>query len=202
MDFQSILNEKRAFVFDLDNVLYPEKDYLLQVYYLFAQFIEYGEQINAAEMVTFMQAVYLEEGAEGIFERTAEKFNIPLKYKLNFDLLLQNARLPLKLLIYEGVLNLLQEVAGQAKQLFLFADGHPQMQLNKIRQVDWNGLEKNLVVYFAEESAPKPDPKGLELIMEKHNLKPEEVVLIGHTENDRICAGSAGIDFFSVDKLL
>ena len=34
---------KKAFVFELDNVLYPEKDYLLQVYYLFASFLEYSE---------------------------------------------------------------------------------------------------------------------------------------------------------------
>lgn len=202
MDFQSVLNDKRAFVFDLDNVLYPEKDYLLQVYYLFAQFIEYGEQINAAEIVAYMQASYQDSGAEGIFERTANQFNIPDKYKMNFDLLMQNARLPLKLLIYKGVLNFLQEISGQGKPIFLFVDGDAQMQLNKIRQMEWNGLEKNLVVYFAAESAPKPAVAGLEMIMEKHNLKPAEMVLVGTTENDRICAETAGIDFFNVDKLL
>ena len=29
---------KKAFIFELDNVLYPEKDYIYQVYYLFAAY--------------------------------------------------------------------------------------------------------------------------------------------------------------------
>ena len=47
MKYQEHINTKQAFVFGLDDVLYPVKDYQLQVYYLFAQFIEYGEQIDA-----------------------------------------------------------------------------------------------------------------------------------------------------------
>ncbi|RYY34080.1 MAG: haloacid dehalogenase, partial [Sphingobacteriaceae bacterium] len=36
MKYSDIDPRKQAFVFELDNVLYPEKDYLFQVYYLFA----------------------------------------------------------------------------------------------------------------------------------------------------------------------
>ena len=39
MKYSDIDNRKTAFIFELDNVLYPEKDYLFQVYYLFARFI-------------------------------------------------------------------------------------------------------------------------------------------------------------------
>lgn len=44
MDAYELVKDKQIVIFELDNVLYPEKDYLLQVYYLFAQFIEYSEQ--------------------------------------------------------------------------------------------------------------------------------------------------------------
>ena len=196
------LEEKQAFVFELDNVLYPEKDYLLQVYYLFAQFIEYGEQLNATEILQFMQEKYLAEGPEEIFAQTAAKFNIPLKYQVNFDLLLQNARLPLKLLIFNKVLNYLQEIVSKGKQVFLFVDGDPAIQLNKIRQMEWNGLEQNLVVYFAAETAAKPSAAGLELILEKHGLEREELLFIGQEGLDRECALNAKIDFFAVEKLL
>lgn len=202
MTTEKFLEEKQAFVFELDNVLYPEKDYLLQVYYLFAQFIEYGEQLNATEILHFMQEKYLADGAEGMFEQTAAKFDIPLKYQVNYDLLFQNARLPLKLLIFNKVLTFLQEIVAQGKQLFLLIDGDPVMQLNKIRQMEWNGLESHLVVYFGAEIGAKPSAAGLELIMERHDLKPEELVLIGNSQKDMECAARARVDFLQGEKLL
>lgn len=199
---EKFLEEKQAFVFELDDVLYPEKDYLLQVYYLFAQFIEYGEQLNATEILQFMQEKYLADGPEDIFSQTAAKFNIPLKYQVNFDLLLQNARLPLKLLIFNKMLTSLQEIVAKGKQLFLFVSGDPAMQLNKIRQIEWNGLEQNLVVYFAAEIGEKPSAAGLKLILEKHGLKREDLLFIGREGLDSACALNAKIDFLAVDKLL
>lgn len=196
------LKEKQAFIFELDDVLYPQKDYLLQVYYLFAQFIEYGEQINAVEILKYTQHTYANEGAEGIFIKTAKQFNIPEKYKVNFDLLFYSARLPLKLLIFNELLSFLQEIVVERKQIFLFTDGDPGMQLNKIKQVEWHGLETYLTVYFAAESEPKPSKKGLELIVEKHSLNKQEVLFIGRTDADRLCAKNAGIDFLQVDELL
>lgn len=199
---EELLRNKQAFVFELDNVIYPEKDYLLQVYYLFAQFIEYGEQLNASDIVKYMQEQYLAHGTADLFEKTAAEFNIPEKYKVNYDLVMQNAKLPLKLLIYNKALSFLQEIVANGKQVFLFVDGDSLMQLNKIRQVEWNGLEKNLIVYFSEESAAKPSTKGIEMILERHDLKPEQMVLIGTKSADQKCALNAGIEFLAIEEVL
>lgn len=202
MIFEKLLTEKQAFIFELDDVLYPEKDYLLQVYYLFGQFIEYGEQLNGNDIVKFMQETHLAAGAEDIFGKTAKQFDIPMKYKINFDLLLQNARLPLKLLIFNHVLDFLKEIVNRGKKLFLFVDGDPATQLNKIRQMEWNGLEHHLTVYFAIETKPKPSAEGLELIMKKHELIHDSVLFVGKGSVDETCAANAGIEFLEVDKLL
>ncbi|MBB2149101.1 HAD hydrolase-like protein [Pedobacter gandavensis] len=199
---EQLLKDKQAFVFELDNVIYPEKDYLLQVYYLFAQFIEYGEQLNASDIVKYMQEQYLAEGPENLFEKTAAEFKIPEKYKLNFDLVMQNAKLPLKLLIYNKALTFMQEIVAAGKQVFLFVDGDAIMQLNKIRQVEWNGLEKNLIVYFSEESEPKPSTKGIEMILERHKLTPTQVVMIGAKAADQECAVNAKIEYLPIEAIL
>ena len=47
MKYSDIDQRKTAFILELDNVLYPEKDYLFQVYYLFAAMLEYIEQLDA-----------------------------------------------------------------------------------------------------------------------------------------------------------
>ncbi|MEJ2880080.1 HAD family hydrolase [Pedobacter sp. GR22-6] len=202
MKIEKYLQEKKAFVFELDDVLFPKKDYLLQVYYLFAQFIEYGEQISATEILNVMQEIYLERGEEALFEQTAERLRIPGKYKVNFDLLLLGARLPLKLLLYNEVLALLQAIVVERKQLFLFTDGDPAMQLNKIKQIEWNGMEKYLTVYFAAETASKPSADGLELLVSKHGLQKNEVLYVGQSDLDRTCASKAGIEFLNVNELL
>lgn len=76
MDVYQYVTDKQAVIFELDNVLFPEKDYLLQVYYLFAQFIEYTEQKNAQPIINFMQAEYENNGTDVLFEKTAKQFGI------------------------------------------------------------------------------------------------------------------------------
>ena len=199
MIFEKYLQEKDFFFFELDNVIYPKKDYFLQVYYLFAQFMEYGEQLNAADVLKYMQETYQKAGADDIFAKTAEKFNIPEKYKVNFDMLLHSARLPLKLLIYNEVLNFLQSIVLERKQIFLLASGNPATQLNKIKQTEWNGLEKYLTVFFTEEFEPQQD--ALKLIIEKQGLKKERALLIGNSKFAKSIALKYKMDYLDVNEL-
>ncbi|MBB5637493.1 FMN phosphatase YigB (HAD superfamily) [Pedobacter cryoconitis] len=195
MKYQEYINTKQAFIFGLDDVLYPVKDYQLQVYYLFAQFIEYGEQIDAQEVILFMNETYLAEGTVDIFAKTAAKFELPQKYVINFDLLQQKAKLPLKLLLFAPVLDFLKEVHAAGKPIFLLVEGDPVQQLNKIRQIEWNGLEKFLTVYFSAETGTFQ--QTLEMIITKHDLKRKEVLVIGKT----LCDNVDKVEFLSVDQL-
>lgn len=195
MKYQDYINPRQAFIFGLDDVLYPVKDYQLQVYYLFAQFIEYGEQMNAQEIVQFMTDTYLKDGATDIFTKTASKFNLPQKYIINFDLLQQNAKLPLKLLLFAPVLDFLKEIHAAGKSIFLLVDGDPVQQLNKIRQMEWNGLEKFLIVYFSAETGTFE--QTLDMIILKHDLKKKEVLVIGKS----LCVSEDKIEFLAVDQL-
>ena len=151
MLFEKYLSHKKAIVITLDDALFPKKDYLLQVYYLFAEFIEYSEQIDSKLILDFMQHEYMAQGEIEIFEKTAMKYNIPQKYKENFSLLHETARLPLKLLLYKQVLLLLQTAVENEIQIFLLVDQNPAIAINKIKQVEWNGLEQYLTVYFAAD---------------------------------------------------
>lgn len=195
MKYQEHINTKQAFVFGLDDVLYPVKDYQLQVYYLFAQFIEYGEQLDAQEIIGFMNETYLADGAEDIFAKTAAKFDLPQKYIINFDLLQQNAKLPLKLLLFAPVLDFLKAVHAAGKPIFLLVEGDPVQQLNKIRQMEWNGLEKFLIVYFSAETGTFE--QTLDMIVLKHDLKKKEVLVIGKS----LCDSVDNVECLSVDQL-
>jgi len=202
MSFEEYLYKKEAFVFELDNVLYPEKDYLLQLYFLYAQFIEYAEQISASEIIKYVEITFLNEGKADLYDKVTKQFDIPEKYRINFELLLSNARLPLKLLIFEEVLRLLQAIVLERKQIFIFTDGNPLMQLNKIKQMEWHGLEQYLTLFFSAETAPKPSPMGIETIIDTYGIDRKKMLMIGSNEVDKQCADNALIEFLNVDKLL
>jgi len=202
MTYTDIDRRKNAFIFELDDVLYPEKDYLFQVYYLFASLLEYAELIDAKETTELMVNTYKEEGKEVVFDRLKEKLNVDEKYRSNLNHLLVTAKLPLKLLLYKNMLNLLQEIVIDRKKVFIVTNGDPDQQLNKIKQTEWHGLEQYLIAYFADETIPKPEPDVIDLLLNDHNLQRREILIIENSETDRLCADVCGIDCINANDFL
>ncbi|MDB5123469.1 MAG: dUMP phosphatase [Mucilaginibacter sp.] len=202
MKYSDIDKRKTAFIFELDNVLYPEKDYLFQVYYLFASLLEYTELIDAKMATELMVSTYNNEGKDVVFDRLKEKFNLSERFRYSLSHLLNTVKLPLKLLVYENMLKMLQEVVVDRKKVFIVTNGNPEQQLNKIKQTEWHGLEKYLTCYFADESVPKPEPDVIHLLIKEHNLQRRNIVMIENSETDRLCALACGIDFINIKEFL
>jgi FMN phosphatase YigB (HAD superfamily) len=200
MDIQDHIKSKKAFLFAFDDVLYPQKDYLLQVYYLFSEFLTYSELQNATEILNFMKIEFEQNGVDQIFEKTAEKFNIPLKYNDNFKLLHQTARLPLKLLLFQQILSLLQELVVERKEIFLVLDGDPAIQLNKVKQTEWHDLESYLKLYFVEEYNSVAE--CVQSIIHTHELNASETVFIGNNKETNLLLKPIEVDYFFVTNLL
>lgn len=199
VSISNIPSHKNAVIFELDNVLLPQKDYDLQVYYLFANFIEYlGAFPEAKDVIDFISKRYEVYGNENMFREVSATFGIDQKYQENLELLFSNAKLPLKLLLFKEALLLLKDLAVERKQIFILTTGNPKQQLNKITQTEWNGLDKYLKVYFADEFNPKPSIESLDYILKENNLNKEEVLIVAKAENDRVMALHYGIDYIAV----
>lgn len=169
---------KKALLFEVDDVLFPKKDYLLQVYYLFAQVLEYTATVPpATELTGFLKTAYEHHGADGLFERAAAAFAIDPKYRVPFEGMHKTARLPAKLLLYQAMLDLMRAAHADGKQLLVFTDGDPTVQLNKLRHVEWNGLDPYVKVYFrAELQAKGHEP--LDYVLQEHGWQTADVVYI------------------------
>jgi len=191
---------KKAIIFELDEVLFPEKDYLLQVYYLFAQFIEYVEQKNAQPIVEFMKAEYEANGPADLFNKTAHKFNIEEKYSVNFNLLHENARLPLKLLLYKNMLQFLQDLVIDRKKIFIVTSGNPIQQLNKIKQIEWNGLEKYLTVFFTDELGESKS-EIFSKILNANTLSEKDALIVGANKTDAQEAALVNLPYISSKEI-
>lgn len=202
MKYTDIDKRKTAFIFELDNVLYPEKDYLYQVYYLFANLIEYTELHDAKVVLGLMTSTYENEGKDKVFDRVKERFHLDDKYRASLDSQMLTAKLPLKLLLFKNMLELMQDIVVDRKKLFIVTNGNPEQQLNKIKQTEWHGLEKYLVCYFADETTPKPEPDIIHLLLKDHNLQRRDIVMIENAEEDRLCAQACGIDYLNAEQFL
>ena len=202
MQYSDIDKRKQAFIFELDDVIYPEKDYLFQVYYLFANMLEYTDLIDAKAATNLMVNTYLAGEKENVFDAVKAQFNVDEKYRVNFYHLLLTAKLPLKLLIYQRILEMLQEIVVDRKKIFIVTNGNPAQQLNKIKQTEWHGLEGYLTCYFADEVKPKPATDVVELLLTEHGLQRRDIVMIGNAETDSLCAEACGVDYINVNELI
>lgn len=175
-------SDKSLYLFELDDVLFPRKDYLLQVYYLFASFYEFSEGgiVKAKDMVDFMKKIYMHHGEEAVFRSTQLMYNIDEKYSENFERLKANAQLPLKLALFDDMVEFLQSLEFEKKQVAILTKGNPVEQLNKLKYIDWSGLEsykdKLKVFFFDELSFQNIDPMAY--VAEEYNLDQKSVVYI------------------------
>jgi FMN phosphatase YigB (HAD superfamily) len=200
--YSDIDPRKKAFIFELDDVLYPAKDYYFQIYYLFANLLEYTELNSAAKTTDLMIDTYIQKGEGEVFNTIAAELNVDEKHRKNLEIMLLTSRLPLKLLLYKNMLSFMQEVVLDRKKLFIVTNGNPQQQLNKLRQVEWHGLEPYLICYFADESLPKPEPDVLHLLMQEHNLERRDLIMIEGSDTDKLCAEACGIDYLNVKEII
>ncbi|MEO8794221.1 MAG: HAD hydrolase-like protein, partial [Daejeonella sp.] len=172
-------------------------------YYLFANFIEFTETVpTGKELTDFLKTAYEHHGSENIFDKAKEAFNLDEKYRENFDKLHYTAILPLKLLLYKEVLTLLQDIVVDRKQIFLITNGKLEVQINKIRQTEWNGLEKYLKVFFAEEIKLKPESDVLDQVLKDNNIVRKDIMIIGNSSTDEEFAASCGVDYVPVSSFL
>ncbi len=147
-----LLKEKEVFVFELVDVLFPKRDFLLQVYYMFAQFMEYAEgRPISGEMTAFMAKIYDREGETGIFEKTANQFALDGQHQEAFERLHHKVQLPVKLIVYPEMMEFMQRAHSEQKKLLILTAGDPLKQLNLIKQTEWEGLGSVLQVYFDDE---------------------------------------------------
>lgn len=147
--------DKQVYAFELDDVLFPKQDYLLQVYYLFGSFYEFTEgTVKANELANFMKKVYQFHGEEKVFDAAKEVFGIDEKYRENLERLKANAQIPLRLELFAPTKKTLKELFTSNKNVAILTAGNPVEQLNKLRFLDWDDIgeyKDRVKIYFVDE---------------------------------------------------
>ena len=172
-----LLQDKKAIFIGLDDVLYPEKDYDLQVFYLFTQFVELTEQRDCKELLEFLTVRYGLHKTEGAFDAISEKFSFVSKYQEQYNRLRKNAKLPLKLFLYQNVAEFLTQAVAKNATIFIITNNNPELQLNKIKHLDWGAIGNSVKVYFTEELLQNNN-EVIQSLLTSNNLVCSESLLV------------------------
>lgn len=181
MQHETFSFDHAAYVFEIDDVLYPKQDYLLQVYYLFANFVEYTEGRSLAkDMIDFMKEALERIGEEEVLAETIAHFGLLDSYRENFERLKANAHLPLKLILKDSTKSLMQALFERKKQVGILTDGNPVEQLNKLKHIDWQELTSflpSLKVFFIQELRFR-NIRPIDFLQEEYALSADEIMIV------------------------
>ena len=189
-------------IFDLDNTIYKEEDYLFQAYKTIAKefagkFPSYCEQ----DLFRIINDIYEVHGSVKLFDKFLETINLNKSYLPICLNILRSFKPENPIEIDEIIKPILLNLKSQKKEIFILTNGNAEQQKNKIRNINWRGLDSYLHIVFASDIEPKPSAAGVEYILTISNTDKNDAIFIGDSEFDQACAVNSGIDFINVNDL-
>lgn len=190
------------FIFDLDNTIYNEEEYLFQGYMAIAgRFDGIVAGYDREKLFNMLTGLYRENGREKLFDRFLEKISLDKSYITDCLNILRNFNAGEPLVMFKEAGELLRLLADREKKIFILTNGNSDQQRNKIRSIQWNGLDKHIRFIYADEIEPKPSAAGVLYILRITGTETTEAIFIGDKETDRVCAENGGISYLDIRSL-
>lgn len=190
------------FIFDLDNTIYNEDNYLFDAYRNISEFIA-GKvpALNVDELNLTLRKLYEVEGRSNLFNKFLDVFELDHEYLPDCIQILRSFKAINKYKIYQQAKTVIEELIIRGKSIYVLTNGNPGQQRNKIRNINWEDIEKSLTFVFADELEPKPSPAGIEHILVAAGIEKNKSIMIGDSEIDGDCARNGGIHFIYAEDL-
>lgn len=182
----------KALIFDLDDTLYYEKEYVIGAFKEVAYYLgsKYGK--NLEQLYIRMEEILKEHGRGKIFNIICEDMNLKEDIKELVDIY-RNSKPKLKL--YEDSKEFLIWARKQGYKLGIITDGCSKVQWNKINSLGVQDLvDKIIVTDDLGKEFWKPHVRSYLDMMHYLNINKEDCIYIGDNPNkDFIGARKLGI---------
>jgi HAD superfamily hydrolase (TIGR01549 family) len=198
----SDLNNFSLFIFDLDNTIYNEEDYLFQAYSAICdRFSEIAPEHDKKSLLNLMMKIYREEGRDKLFDKFLVRSGIGEGYLSECLKILRTFNPEKQIEIYSKSEEILRFLIEKDKKIFVLTNGNPGQQKNKIRNLVWHGFDEKITFIMANEIEPKPSPAGIIHILEITGIEKNKTLFIGDSHLDQECASSGEIKFINIADL-
>lgn len=199
MDFN--FKDYSLVIFDLDNTLYDENIYLFRAYEEIAFYLSQKyTHVLEDEINHFLKKEFLKNGREALLNKLFATFNIRDELKKCLEIM-RTVEFSQKITLTNKGKFLVNKAIGQSKVIIL-TNGNPIQQKNKIKQIDWGDLRKDIEIIYANEHEPKPSTKVFEnYIMRSYDVQSYNVLMIGDSNVDEEFAKRIGCSFINIVNL-
>lgn len=168
----------KAVVFDLDDTLYPEIDYVQSGYHVVASEIEkrYDLQNAQEELLALFS-----KNRQNVFNRYLKRHGLPMDENAISELLAIYRNHTPDLILSEEVEQTLIYLREKLYKIGIITDGDPSRQYRKIQTLGLEQFVDEIIVTDAigGEQCRKPHPLAFEILCKIFTIHPEEMVYVG-----------------------
>ena len=182
----------KLYVFDLDDTLYRETDYLFAAYRRIGEFLASGDAGRAREYTRFLCDSFVSDGRQGLFQRLLDRYQLKVPVEQLLDVL-RSTDCPLEL--FATMRAVLDELVQSGKHVAVLTNGNLRQQQQKITNLKFAQLYPGIEIVYAATIASKPSPAAVLQLMAAYHTEAAQTIIIGDSETDRQTALNAGIDY-------
>lgn len=186
----------KLYVYDLDDTLYRETDYLFAAYVRIAAACT-ADKVEQETYINYLCESFAEEGRQGLFQRFQTKYGVKLSLDEMLHIL-RHTQCPLRL--FETREQEIKELLYRGKKVAVVTNGNPEQQRQKVRNLGLKELFPQIEVVYAADIESKPSPRVVNDLLSAYQTDRSDVLLIGDSETDRLTASNAGIDYRSINE--
>lgn len=170
----------KAVVFDLDDTLYNEREFVYSGFMAVAKFLSNKYKLDENMLYGDMIDILNSKGRGKIFDHLCEKYR--LIEDIDELVKIYRCNNP-NIILYDDAYTVLENYKGRYK-LGLITDGDKNVQWNKIRAL---GIEKYMDKIIVTDDYGKeywkPSTKSFEMILSYFHVHPQEMIYVGDNPN-------------------
>lgn len=166
----------KAVVFDLDDTLYPEIDYVKSGFAAVESYVKKNFELNDCQ--NELMRLFIESKI-GVFDRFVNEKQMNVEVVRQFIEIYRN-HIP-NIILTDEVKDTLVNLRKKGYALGIITDGRPEGQRAKISALGLNTLVDRIIITdeLGGSEYRKPNPKAFELMCIEFGLAPEQMLYVG-----------------------
>ena len=189
-------NARRTILFDLDNTLYNETDFLFPVYKSISEKF-YSDDFDI--VYNFLVSEFKYRGRKSLFDKLTMTFPRKGISAKNCLAVLRTYRCSERLTLYPWFLDFLCQV-GERFKIRIITNGYVNQQRNKILSINFGNYAKSMDVVYANLIRPKPHIESYFAFRDVEDFN--DPIYVGDSDVDFEFSQRTGLEFFNIQNLI
>lgn len=186
----------RQLIFDLDNTIYLETEFLFKVYH---QISETAANVNPKIVYEFLKKTFLNEGRNNLFNKLENSFpkeSFSVEKSLS---IMRNYQCDSCINTFPWFKKFLSKMSNDFI-IKIITNGEPQQQINKVNSINFFWPKDLIEIVTASSNKPKPNIESFYHLKDAKKLI--SPIYVGDSLTDEEFCKNLNIEFYDIKNLL